>query len=216
MVKQGRFARSSKMKQIKAIRKRMHQPAGRTIHPDQFQDFVLVRYGLTLKKRLRGIDKETVQRFLQELLVVTPIDQTWALPTILRATLRSIGNKVPYQFYRIVTKEWTEVQHFLQREIPAVPLENRILVTDPVSDNQLQEIVSAELAGNTMVEMVHDNPAMQKMVTDEPYTTLQTNLLNDGKIDWQKVAAVSTPIHFDPEVAGDAGTRQWLEQLIKE
>ena len=216
MVKQGRFARSSKMKQIKAIRKRMHQPAGRTIHPDQFQDFVLVRYGLTLKKRLTGVDKETVQRFIQELLVVTPIDQTWQLNQILRDTLRSIGNKVPYQFYRIVTNNWPEIQHFLQREIPAVPLANRILVTNPVSDSQLQEIVSAELAGNTMIEMVHENPAMEKMITDEPYTTLQTNLLSDGKIDWQKVAAVFTPVHFNPNIAEDAGTKQWLEQLIKE
>lgn len=168
MVKQGRFARSSKMKQIKAIRKRMHQPAGRTIHPDEFENFVLVRYGLTLKKRLKGIHKETVQRFLQEMLADTPIDQNWQLTDILGKTLRRIGNKVPFQFYRVITNDWPEIQHFLQREIPAVPLTERIIVSDPVDDTQLQEIVSTALAGNTYSELVDNNPEMLERVKNQP------------------------------------------------
>ncbi|MDN6491825.1 MAG: hypothetical protein L0K14_04080, partial [Leuconostoc sp.] len=64
MVKQGRFAKSKRLKQIKAIRKQMHTDTGRTIKPEDFENFVLVRYGLTLKKRLTGVDKQTVQRFL--------------------------------------------------------------------------------------------------------------------------------------------------------
>ncbi|KRL10300.1 hypothetical protein FD05_GL000424 [Lentilactobacillus otakiensis DSM 19908 = JCM 15040] len=216
MVKQGRFARSSKMKQIKAIRKRMHQPAGRTIHPDEFENFVLVRYGLTLKKRLKGIHKETVQRFLQEMLADTPIDQNWQLTDILGKTLRRIGNKVPFQFYRVITNDWPEIQHFLQREIPAVPLTERIIVSDPVDDTQLQEIVSTALAGNTYSELVDNNPEMLERVKNQPASSLQTNLLTDESIDWQKVAAVFGPFNFDPSKAADAGTRQWLEQLMKE
>ena len=96
MVKQGRYAKSSKMKQIKAIRKRMHAPAGRVIQPDAFDQFVLVRYGLTLKKRLKGIGKQTVQRFLQEMLVVTSVDEAWSLETILVKTFKNINIKVPF------------------------------------------------------------------------------------------------------------------------
>lgn len=216
MVKQGRFARSSKMKQIKAIRKRMHQPTGRTIHPDEFEDFVLVRYGLTLKKRLKGIHKETVQRFLQEMLADTPINQNWQLTDILDKTLRTIGNKVPFQFYRVITNDWPEIQHFLQREIPAVPLAKRIIVSDLVDDAKLQEIVSTVLAGNTYSELVDNNPEMLERVKDQQVSSLQTNLLTDKSIDWQKVEGVFGPFSFDPTQAEDDGTRQWLEQLMKE
>ncbi len=64
LVKQGKFAKSSRLKQIKAIQKRHQQQNSRVITADKFQAFLLVRYGLTMKSKLRPVDKETMQRFL--------------------------------------------------------------------------------------------------------------------------------------------------------
>jgi hypothetical protein len=216
MVKQGRYAKSSKMKQIKAIRKRMHAPAGRVIQPDAFDQFVLVRYGLTLKKRLKGIAKETVQRFLQEMLVVTSVDEAWSLETVLVKTFKNINVKVPFQFYRVMMANWPEVQHFLQREIPAVPLKQRIIVTNPVNADQLQTIILNQLAANTLIETLGGNPDMMKTITGKQVEQLTAGLVTNGVIDWNKVATIFQPIGFDVDSAEDAGTKQWFEQLMSE
>jgi hypothetical protein len=216
MVKQGRYAKSSKMKQIKAIRKRMHAPAGRVIQPDAFDQFVLVRYGLTLKKRLKGIAKETVQRFLQEMLVVTSVDEAWSLETILVKTFKNINIKVPFQFYRVMMANWPEVQHFLQREIPAVPLKHRIIVTNPVNADQLQTIILNQLAANTLIETLGGNPDMMKTITSKQVEQLTAGLVTNDVIDWNKVSTIFQPIGFDVDSAEDAGTKQWFEQLMSE
>lgn len=122
MVKQGRFAKSSKLKQIKQIRRRMHHPAGRVIQPDQFKEFVLVRYGLTLKKKYHDSDKETMQRFLMELLDVAGTTSPWQLNRIVAETFQNINVRVPYQFYQRVLLNWEPFVQFLNKEIPAVPL----------------------------------------------------------------------------------------------
>lgn len=216
MVKQGRYTKSSKMKQIKAIRKRMHTPAGRIIHPDEFEQFVLVRYGLTLKKRLKGTAKETVQRFLQEMLLITSVKEAWSLEAILTKTLKNINTEVPFQFYRVMMANWPEVQHFLQREIPAVPLQDRIIVTNPVGDGQLETIIVNQLAANTLIETLGGNPDMMKAIKESQIQQLTAGLISNDKIDWNKVSKIFEPIGFDPGRAGDAGTQQWLEQLMNE
>lgn len=216
MVKQGRYAKSSKMKQIKAIRKRMHAPAGRIIPTDEFDQFVLVRYGLTLKKRLKGIAKETDQRLLQEILLVASPDEAWSLEAILTQTLKSINIKVPFQFYRVVMDNWAEVQHFLQREIPAVPLKDRIIVTNPVGDEQLQRIIVNQLAVNTLIGTLGGNPDMMRTIKESQIQQLTGSLMNNEKIDWNIVSKIFKPIGFDPNKSEDTGTQQWLEQLMNE
>lgn len=211
MVKQGRFAKSSKLKQIKQIRRRLHHQPGRVIGPEQFQNFVLVRYGLTLKKKYRHSDKETMQRFLIELLGVAGAGPTWPMATLVTKTFSQIGIRVPYQFYRQVLKNWESFNHFLEREIPAVPLKERISLIDLASTADVEQIILRQLAANTLFST--GNPQLIKLMRPAQLDFLVANLSSDQAIDWQKVKAVFEPIGFDTTTAPDSATQQWLNEL---
>ena len=129
MVKQGRFAKSSKLRQIKEIQRAHRKQADRVISETQFNDFLLVRYGLVLKAKMVRTDKETIQRFLIEWVDNAPKDANWSIKNLTTDTLKKINGRVPYQFYRALVRNWSKFQHFLKREVPAVPLKNRILIT---------------------------------------------------------------------------------------
>ncbi|KRL20364.1 hypothetical protein [Lentilactobacillus kisonensis] len=211
MVKQGRFAKSSKLKQIKQIRRRMHHPAGRIIQPDQFEEFVLVRYGLTLKKKYKGTDKETMQRFLMEVLAAAAGQNSWRLTAIIPETFKRINVRVPYQFYQRVLRNWDPFVQFLNREIPAVPLKDRIVLSGSLTEEQLNGIIASQLAANTL--LATGNTQLLKMVTAEQTDSLEKSLMTGNQVDWQKVAKVFNPIPFDTSTAPDQRTKQWLDSL---
>lgn len=212
MVKQGRFAKSSKLRQIKQIRHHMHHQAGRIISPDQFEEFVLVRYGLTLKKKYYGIAKETMQRFLMEVIhTAGPTINPWPLTTIITETFKNIGVRVPYQFYRVVFENWAPFEQFLKREIPAVPLKARLFLTATVSKEQLSQIIGRQLAANTL--MTTGNRQIIEQVKPEQLDSLVAQFMIEGVINWQRVAQIFAPIPFDTSTAPDETTKQWLEQL---
>lgn len=211
MVKQGRFAKSSKLKQIKQIRRRMHQPAGRVIQPDQFKEFVLVRYGLTLKKKYHDSDKENMQRFLMELLDVAGTASPWQLNRIVAETFQNINVRVPYQFYQRVLLNWEPFAQFLNKEIPAVPLKNRIGLLGAPTADELTGIAARQLAANTL--LATGNPQVMKLMTPAQIDSLVANLTTDHLINWQKVAEVFDPIPFDTSAAPDEPTKEWLNQL---
>lgn len=211
MVKQGRFAKSSKLKQIKQIRRRMHHPAGRVIQSDQFKEFVLVRYGLTLKKKYHDSDKETMQRFLMELLDVAGTTSPWQLNRIVTETFQNVNVRVPYQFYQRVLLNWEPFVQFLNKEIPAVPLKNRVGLLGAPTADELTGIVARQLAANTL--LATGNPQIMKLMTPAQIDSLVAKLTTDHLINWQKVAEIFEPMPFDVSTAPDEPTKGWLNQL---
>ena len=213
MGKKGQLGKIKKHKQIKAIRKQMHTDTGRTIKPEDFENFVLVRYGLTLKKRLTGVDKQTVQRFLQELLRDNPPAGVWDLDSVLTQTLKEVNVHVPFKFYERLVANWPEIEHFLRREIPAVPLAQRIQI---YPGSHIQEVVLRQLDANMLIFISKDNPNIFKEMTMEKMDALNDSLTSGGLIDWEKVADIFAPFGFDINTASDDGTRQWFDQLLNE
>ncbi len=216
MVKQGRFAKSGKLQQIKEIRKARQVKAERTIDEKQVNQFVLVRYGLTLKSKLIGSDKETMQRFLIEWLDNAPLNETWSVQQLAEETLKQINIRVPYQFYRALVRNWSKFQRFLKREIPAVPLATRLMVTDTLTTEAFESLVGRQLAANTLLATLGGNPQLMKQINLAQIESLAQNLMIGSKIDWEKVAAAFKPLPFDLDSAPDEETKTWLAELIKE
>lgn len=216
MVKQGKFAKSSKLRQIKEIRKARQEKDDRTITPAQFAQFVFVRYGLTLKAKMIGTDKETIQRFLIEWVDNAPLNENWPIQQLAVETLKKINVRVPYQFYRAIVRNWSKFQRFLKREIPAVPLKKRLLLTDFLTSEAFEKVVARQLAANTLLATLGNNPQLMKQINLNQVATLAENFMDGNHINWQKVEAAFKPLPFDPSTAPDTPTNNWLTKLSSE
>lgn len=211
MVKQGRYAGSKRQKQIKQRLKQRAVQSHRTIENNQVVDFVLVRYGLTVKKQLNSLAAETMQRMLQEMLTqVTTLN--WSLTDLLTDTLQRLNGRVPWQFYQIVATNWDALQAFLEKEIPAVPLAERMTVTGRLTNVQLKQVLQRQLAVNFFLRTSRQNPELANRLTPVQINELATSLTTDGDIDWQRVAQVlgNSPVMVD---GADKGTVTWLKNL---
>lgn len=215
MVKQGRFAKSSKLRQIKEIQRAHRKQADRVISETQFNDFLLVRYGLVLKAKMVRTDKETIQRFLIEWVDNAPKDANWSIKNLTTDTLKKINGRVPYQFYRALVRNWSKFQHFLKREVPAVPLKNRILITDQLTADEFEQIVARQLAANTLLLTLGGNPQLMSQINLTQVTSLADNFMGDSGIDWDKVQTAFKPLPFDVSTAPDTPTKNWLIQLME-
>lgn len=209
MVKQGQRAASRRQKQIKQRLKQKVKRSQRTITMNQLPEFMLVRYGLTLKKRFSKLSAETMQRFLQALLKNLPTDFQWSVKTWITTTLQRINNQVPWQFYRLVVINWSELQAFLVKELPAVPLAQPLIVSAEVSETELVAIVSHQLTVNFFLNTTQNNPVLMQQLPANRLTELQASFSDAQEIDWQKVANLLGPV----EPVGDAGTQAWLQAL---
>ncbi|MBZ2200201.1 hypothetical protein CLI91_02335 [Lentilactobacillus hilgardii] len=218
MVKQGKFAKSSKLRQIKEIKRARQEKSDRTITEKQFGKFIFVRYGLTMKAKMIGTDKETMQRFLIEWVDHAPKDKNWSIKALAVNTLKKINVRVPYQFYRAVVRNWSKYQRFLKREIPAVPLKQRILLTDTLTTEEFEQLVARQLAANILLSTLGNNPQLMQQINLEQVADLSKNLMTEnGKgIDWQKVQSVFKPMPFDMSTAPDTPTKNWLGHLLNE
>lgn len=216
MVKQGRFAKSSKLRQIKEIQKARRQKAERTINDKQFSQFVFVRYGLTMKTQMVGTDKETMQRFLIEWVAHAPAAGVWSVKQLATATLKAINVRAPYQFYRAVVRNWSKFQRFLKREIPAVPLKNRLILADFLTTEAFEQLVARQLAANVLMATLGNNPQLMQQVNLKQVGELAQNLMVGERIDWQKVRVAFQPLPFDIDTAPDTPTRNWLGHLLNE
>ncbi|MFD1124483.1 hypothetical protein ACFQ22_03800 [Lentilactobacillus raoultii] len=216
MVKQGKFAKSSKLRQIKEIRKARQEKNDRTITPAQFAQFVFVRYGLTLKAKMIGTDKETIQRFLIEWVDNAPLNENWSIQQLAVETLKKINVRVPYQFYRAIVRNWSKFQRFLKREIPAVPLKKRLLLTDFLTSEAFEKVVARQLAANTLLATLGNNPQLMKQINLNQVATLAENFMDGNHINWKKVEAAFKPLPFDSSTAPDTPTKNWLAKLSSE
>ncbi|WP_283680084.1 hypothetical protein [Lentilactobacillus sp. Marseille-Q4993] len=213
MVKQGKFAKSSKQKQIKQILKRKKQASERTIPDSELEEFLLVRFGLTLKKRVAKKNKESVQRFLIEWIGAAQDMQTWSFRNLFPVVLQRININVPWQFYRQIETNYNRFQNFMKRELKAVPLKERKTTSDEIDDNGVQEIIAGQLAANTFIATTGGNPELLKKVSQDQLEAVVDSFSGDQEINWDKVKEIFDPIGFEINQELDDGTKEWLASI---
>lgn len=101
--------------------------------------------------------------------------------------------------------------HFCEREIPATPLSERILLKQPVNNKQLNQMLS-ELLGKqaAAITLVNtQNKALQQLMTQK----LKQQILVGNQINWTIVRQLLQPFNKSLDTAKDAGTQKWIDQL---
>ncbi|MFQ9705731.1 MAG: hypothetical protein ACLRX6_01355 [Limosilactobacillus pontis] len=213
MPKQGQFAKSARRKRVNNFKVRRHQQ-GQTIAGDQLTDFLLVRFGLTAKKRVPRAAQETVQRFLIEVsdqLVAASGD----LATLVPDLLADINHRAPWQFYMQLLPQWTLLQDFLKKELPAVPLATRCYVTTTMTTAELTQQVAKLLAEKAAAITFLKQPDIPATMRKQTSQLLVASIYAGGVIDWDKVRALLAPFPFTVDTSLDAGTQEWLQTLAK-
>ena len=111
----------------------------------------------------------------------------------------------------MLATEWPRTQKFLNKEVPAVPLNERIIVTDDVTD--VSEKISQQLAINWFLMMFATMPNRLAAVTEQQVADTKRSFLQDGAINWSNVATVysTTPFIIPDDV--DEATKTWLTDL---
>ena len=214
MPKQGQFAKSTRTKQLNSFNVK-RRGGGNTIPTDQLTDFLVVRFALTAKKRVAPTAQETVQRFLIEL-ADRLVEDNGNLVQLVPPLLAKLNSQVPWQFYAQVTANWDLLQRFLVKELPAVPLAQRLRVTTQLSTGQLNQLVAEQLAQKgaaaTLLGRGPLPPAQTQLVAKQ----LLAALYRDGQVDWQQVRALLAPLPYQPAADLDLPTRQWLTALAQQ
>ncbi len=214
MPKQGKYAKSSRIKQIKQIRKRAHKQNGAVISDDELENFILVRFGLTSKKNLPLSVKESIQRLLIEIVNQGKNYKIWDLTSMIRNVLKKIGIRAPWQFYRQISENWQTLQLFILKEVPVVPLKKRIIVKEELSSSEFDNLVADQLAANVLLTTLGNDSHLLSSLNPQQVGQMKLSLLNENKINWDRVASAFDPIPFDVSSAPDEATKEWLQELI--
>lgn len=210
MSRPGKFAKSSRVKQLRQFKRRKQQQAGDVIAWERVTDFLLGRYQLTQGCKLPATVAATVQRFFSEWLATAqaagPQQLQWSVSDLTTATLARIGNQVPWQFYAVLAGQFGAWQRFIRREGPAVPINPRRQIVDLLEPAAVQRVIAQQLAVNLLT------------VTATPITATQQeqlvhSLLENDRLNWAAVGALFTPLGFQNTAAKSSDTYQWLNDL---
>lgn len=215
MVKQGHYAKSSRKKMVRQFKQHHAQHEARAIDPLKIKDFLLVRYHLTQAKQQRVVVQKTMQQFFGnwlDLATAPENGQIWDVTALTKQTLQLSGYQVPWQYYAILNQQFSGWQDFLLKEVPAVPLEDRLSVIKPLTPTTWQASLSQQLAVNGLIGTWGREHLAQ--VTAEQVSQLQTSLVKDGHMDWAAVAAVCAPIQIDL-ASFDQGVQGLIRRLEK-
>lgn len=213
MPKQGQFAKSVRTKKINQFKVK-RQSNREVIDPKQFVDYVIVRFALTSKKKLAKAIQESNQRFLIELLTACK-GETLDLTMVVPEVLTKLNSRVPWQFDRQIINGWQTLEHFIRREVPAVPLKTPVRVTGELSTAELTEIIAGNLAKKATAITFLKRPVSDqiKALTEQ---RLQQSIYQKGQIDWQQIATLFKPFPFQIDPQLDQPTKDWLMSLEKE
>lgn len=214
MPKQGQFAKSTRTKQLNSFNVK-RRGGGNTIPTDQLTDFLVVRFALTAKKRVAPAAQETVQRFLIELADCL-VEANGNLVQLVPPLLAKLNSQVPWQFYAQVTANWDLLQRFLVKELPAVPLAQRLRVTAQLSTAWLNQLVAEQLAQKGAAATLLGRGPLPLAQTQLVAKQLLAVLYRGGQIDWQQVRALLAPLPYQPAADLDLPTRQWLTALAQQ
>ncbi|GEO69488.1 hypothetical protein [Levilactobacillus acidifarinae] len=210
MSRPGKFAKSSRVKQLRQFNRRKQQQAGATIAWNRVTDFMLGRYQLTQGRKLPATVAATIQRFFSEWLATAQaagVQQVqWSVTAFTTATLKRIGNQVPWQFYAVLVTQFGAWQRFIRREGPVLPIEPRRQIVALCEPAAVQQLVARQLAVNLLA--VTATP-----VTAEQETQLVHSLLDGDQVNWTAVSALFTPLGFQNTAEKRSDTYQWLNDL---
>ncbi|MDM5045488.1 hypothetical protein QTN53_01240 [Levilactobacillus brevis] len=211
MSRPGNYGKSSRLKQLRQLKRKKSQQASRIIAWDQVEDFLLGRYHLVQGNRLPATVDATVQRFFSEWLQ-TALAQgepqlQWDIAAITATTFKRIGNQVPWQFYAVLLEQVMAWQKFLLREGPVVPLVIPRQIIKPLTATAWAALVADQLAVNLLT-------IMATPITAEQREQLTKSFLADGHVQWSAVAALFAPLGFTIQASADESAHQWLTELL--
>ncbi|MGM9892607.1 hypothetical protein [Limosilactobacillus sp.] len=215
MPKQGKFAKSTRRKQLNSFKVKRREGNGNTIANDQLTDFLLVRFALTAKRRVAVDAQETCQRFLIE---VSEQLRTYQgdLSQIVPGLVIKLNAQVPWQFFQQLLANWPLLQKFLVKELPAVPLERRLRITKQVDTTTLAYLIAVQLATKGAAATFLNRPQVAAAIKKQTAQLLLASLYHDGQVDWTKVRALLAPLPYQPGTDLDGPTREWLLQLSQQ
>ncbi|KRN77280.1 hypothetical protein IV67_GL001635 [Weissella minor] len=210
MVKQGHFAQVNQQKKMKNMHNKMPHTQGQTIQPNQLIDFMLVRYHLSKKRET--LVEETNGRLIQEFMNLGQ-ENPWSMHQIMKQVLQQIDVTIPWQFYQVILDSWHDTCQFLLKEVPAAPLNQKIMLVDDLDYETLVQMIGTKLATAWFVGQFKAMPDQLARVTDKQIEQLATSLIEDNQIDWDKVQEIYRGTETMVPTGVDNGTLQWIEQL---
>ncbi|QLL69395.1 hypothetical protein [Lactobacillus sp. 3B(2020)] len=210
MVKQGQYAKASKLVHQRDNFKSKKQSQSRVIDSEQAADFLLVRYALTTKHSLPKEFRETNQRFLQEL---TPgILANGEVGQALQSVIVNASSRVPWQFWAQVSLTWPVMAKFLKREVPAIPLAKRVYLKHLPNLSELNHLLALQFAHQAATLTLLKG--QQSHQSQQLAQQLVTQLEQDGQLKWATIQALFAPFTFPINQAPDEATLSWLRQLV--
>lgn len=214
MVKQGHYAKSSRRQRVRRLKQRHQVQADRVIAPNAVTEFLLVRYHLTRGKQQRPVVRKTMQHFLTQWLSLAFGSETttWSLTTTTVKTLQQFNLQLPWQGYAIIDQNWVDFQAFLIKEVPAVPLQDRLRLSEPFTLASGQAMLSQQLAINALLGLSGSEQQLAQLKKAQ-IEALQTSIQRSNGIDWVKVASLLGPLKSPSIVTSEVQT--WLTQLKK-
>ncbi|WP_251547577.1 hypothetical protein [Limosilactobacillus caecicola] len=216
MPKQGQYARQERRQMAKQLHQRRGTKARgsqRTIEPSMVTDFVIVRFRLTSGKQLAKVDQESIQRFLQEFIPRLQ-ERDFDFQAALRLTLQYVASRVPWQFFYQLSQQWPVLDHFLRRELPALPLAKPLIVKNWVSQEDLNQGLIALLARQSIRLTTLQSKLSPAAAT--PLTKKMKLAISDGnQVKWSAVSALLGMVPFPIDHHLDSGTQEWLQAIQK-
>ena len=195
---------------IKEFRHRQ-QRSSRKISPNMANNFLLVRFNLTSGKKLSAVDRESCQRFLQELMPRL-LENNFHMESAVQEVLKYVNSRVPWQFYYQLSSNWAVLDHFMRRELPVIPLEQKIIVKDVIGEQALDKcivnILARQITTITLMNKTTD-AAVQQALTSK----MKATITNDDGINWSTVQALLQPFHFPIDSSLDEGSQKWLKEI---
>lgn len=212
MPKQGKVAKASRQVRIKNGGGKVKRQ-GRLIDPDQLENFLLVRYALTARRHINPSERVSCQRFLQE--VASRLNGGNVVMDQFSARLvGDLLSQLPWQFFMQVANNWPTLRQFLGRELPAVPLRDRLRVASLPTEAEFNELLVAKLA-RQIAALTLLNKANSADQREMLATAMQQTLYQNGQISWAQVRVLYAPLGYTVPENVDDGTRQWLLDLVK-
>jgi hypothetical protein len=211
MVRQGSFAQTSRSKKSHELMNRQVIANNRTITWEDFSDFVIVRYQLTMAQAKPTVVTETVRRFLAVLLDNLQPERSVNLSEQLEMTLPQIGTQVPWQFYVVLAGEWAQLEKFLKKELPAVPLKQRLIVVQDEIDSA--PIIGQHLALTWFMATYQGDIDRLSRVSDEQVNAMTASFVQSGELNLQNIAMVYSSVPPVSREGLDDQTKVWFEAL---
>ncbi|MDO4903399.1 MAG: hypothetical protein Q3959_03970 [Limosilactobacillus sp.] len=209
MPKQGKFAKSSRIKQLNSFKVKRHQQASGIEQKDLVQ-YLILRYGLTLANRMTEDERNTTDLFMLQVWVRLA-SQQGNLPEIVQEVITDMNSKVPWQLLRLVDSIWTDQEKFLKKELANAPLDEKVFLT-PLSQEDLRMMIAQALAMKGAAATLlkgHASPA----IVNQTAQLLLPSFFQNGEIDWEKVRGIFKPLPYEPAEEWSSETRDWLKRL---